>query len=549
MSRKLALIGGVAVLVVAGGVTTAVLAVRSHQRKVASAALSKAASDFAACAVGEPFPADVGKSLEGIRLAEEAAADTMPAGTTPWPQRCVDYTDSVQASYERAYAVGATDRWVPINAIKTELQAGSTQHLKEVLEALKPFLTEKAAPSVKQPMHPMASGIALASLSPMYGRAPSATVTDVESVDGELHLTLSDAGGLASCVLDGSSFAMRCSPLVADATGLLPFAKGGRALFWRTLAGDEMDVTHIVDANGKLVYKPPSYSYGYAFADGRIGIVTNGSEDWENYQPSVVLRSAGGVVSKTSSDVALSGTPRVAGGWILWKEVDYEHPGDPAKVKTRNLAGGFSQAIGDVDRRPSGTGHSSGHCQSSTHLFVDMSPALAIHGPDGKWTSVKQEARPDDAERTLSCDGASLRILDASTSNLRVQECDASGCKSWLSTATLPEGAVVASLGKDDFLVVWAKTQGLFGLRAPLASLGTAKVFALAQSDGKGDEKTRATIGVGGVATRRSFADVGALQSVAGGVVLFTQIAGKSYALAFKASDGSVTGITGADAQ
>lgn len=540
MSRKVIIGGVVLALVGAGGITTAVLAVRAHRRTVATELLTKASSDLAACTVGTPFPADVKTTLAGIRVAEEAAQDTAAAGTAAWPQRCADYTDAVQDAYERAYAAGAVEKWVPVTAIKVELQNGSTQHLGEVLEALRPFVGAKAAASVPRPARPMTGGVLLSSLVPAYGRAPAATVSDVESVDGELHLTLSDVGGLSSCVLDGTSFAMKCTGAQPQATGVLPFGKGGRALFWRTISGDESEVTKIDDAAGKLVFQPPSFSYGYAFTDGRIGVITNGSEDWETYQPGLVVRTAGGASSRVASDVSLSGTPRVAGGWILWKDVDYENPGNPAKIKARSMGGGATVTVGPVDRRPSGTGHSSGHCQTGTHVFVDMSPAIAVRGPDGRWSDVKQEARPDDSERTLSCEGANVRILDWSASTLRVQDCDASACSSKSATLSVPAGALAASMGSDDFLVLWTKNQGLFGIRGPLASLGTATPFALATSDAK---EQAAFADVGGVAAKRSFADVAALQSVGGGAVLFAQIAGKTYAIGIK-KDGTVTSVS-----
>ena len=539
MSRKLVIGGVVLAVVAAGGITTAVFAVRAHRQKVATEALSKVASELAACAVGDPMPADLATAITGVRLAEEAAADTAPPGTVAWPQRCADYTDEVQAAYERAYAAGAATKWVPVTAIKAELQNGSTQHLAEVLEALRPFVTQKASPKVPRPQRPMSGGALMSSFTPLFRRAPGATVSDVESVDGELHLTLSDASGLSSCVLDGSSFAVQCTPIASDATGVVQFAKGGRPLFWRTISGDESEIAKITDASGKLVFQPPSYSYGYTFADGRIGVITTGSEDWESYQPALVVRSAGGAMSKVASDVSLSGTPRVSGGYILWKDVDYEHPADPAKVKARSLGGGATIVAGPVDRRPSGTGHSSGHCQTPTHLFVDMSPVIATRTPDGKWTVVKQEARPDDAQRTLSCEGSTLRILDWSSSSLRVQDCDSTACASKSSTLSVPETALAASMGPDDFVVVWPKTQGLFGIRGSLTGLSTAPVVAFATADQK---EQAAFAQVGGLLAKRTFADVAAVQSVAGGALLFATITGKTYAIGIK-RDGTVTSI------
>ncbi len=540
MSRKVVVLGVVIAVVAAGGVSAAVLGVRHHRQKVATDLLSKASTDLATCTVGTPFPADVKGTLAGIRVAEEAAQDTAPPGTVAWPQRCADYTAAVQEAYERAYAAGAVEKWVPVSAIKVELEAGSTQHLAEVLEALRPFVTGKAAASVPRPQRPMTSGVLLSSLAPAYGRAPGATVSDVEPVDGELHLTLSDVSGLVSCVVDGTSMAMKCTPAQPNATGVLPFAKGGRSLFWRTVSSDESEVAKIEDASGKLVFQPPSYSYGYAFNDGRIGVITNGSEDWENYQPGLVVRTAGGTSSRVASDVSLSGTPRVAGGYILWKDVDYENPGNPAKIKARSMGGGATLTVGPVDRRPSGTGHSSGHCQTATHVFVDMSPAIAVRTPDGRWSDVKQEARPDDSERTLLCDGASVRILDWSSSTLRVQDCDATSCSSKSATLSVPAGALAASMGPDDFLVVWTKNQGLFGVRGPLTGLATAQPFALASSDLK---EQASFAQVGGVAAKRTFADVAAMQSVAGGAILFAQISGKTYAIAIK-KDGTVSSVT-----
>ena len=552
--RRTILVSSLAVLVAVGLIGGAVYAVRAHQRDRARELLEVSTSSFATCLLGDVHPAagTTDATLRGIRLAEgapvpavdgDAGAPTLgPDGGElgEWPARCLPYAEPLRASYERAFAAGAAERWVGLDGVRAELAAGSTQHLAEVLDALMPFWVSAAAPSVPRPVTPLVALLRTSASKPMLDDATNVTVSAVEQVQSELHLTLGPA--VIGCVVEGSTMHLTCVRPSFAVDQALSHPKGAPLLFeWNALGERPSAVVDGRDGS-KVLLKLPSYWQGYAFANGRITVLTQPIDEADDgtYVSHIYERTPTGQTLHGPSSVPLGATPRNAGGWLLWKEVSEVDPEGDAHIRARDLSAGALGGVitvGTVSRRPSGTGHSSGSCES-THLFFDMSPVLAIRAPSGKWTVVAQEARPDDAVRTLSCEGDTARIVDAKTTEVRVQECTPAKCVSKSVTLVLPQRASVAALGQDDVLVTWPSGRALYARRGKLDDLATAKPFVLIEDDEKPAFLAPVGMKLGGP---REDDDAASLTALPGqGYVVFVQFGSKTYGVALK-KDGTAS--------
>jgi hypothetical protein len=363
----------------------------------------------------------------------------------------------------------------------------------------------------------------------MLADATGVTVSRVEQVQSELHLQL--ASPAVGCVLEGSTLHLACVRPSSPADQVLAHAKGGPILFAQNGDGER---GFVVDGSNKVLLPVPSVQLGYAFTNGRVTVLTLlvGEDDWAGSH--IYERTPTGQTLHAPSNVPLNGTPRSAGGWLLWKEVSEEDYEADAHLRARDLSAGVRGAaltIGTVGRRLPGTGHSSGSCES-THLFFDMSPMLAIRAPSGKWSVVPQEARPDEALRTLSCEGDTARIVDARPTEIRVQECTPAKCTSKTASLVLPQRASVAALGQDDVLVTWGSGRALYAQRGKLDDLATAKPFVLIEDDEKPAVLPPVGLGMGAL---RHDEDVASLTAMPGqGYVVFVQFGEKMYAVALK---------------
>jgi len=543
--RRTILVSTLSVLVVVGVIGGAVYGVRGHQRDRARELLEVSTSNFETCLLGDAHPAKgtTDATLRGIRLAEgapvlaaagDAGAPTLgPDGgeLEVWPARCLPYLDPLRASYERAYAAGATERWVGLDGVRAELAAGSLQHLAEVLDALMPFWVARAPASVPRPTTPLLVLLHTAGTKPILAETTGVGLTRMEQVQSELHVMLGPPA--VGCVLESSTMHLACvrpSEVVGQA---LQHPKGTPIFFERNGVG-ERDAA-VVDGS-KVLLPIPSYWFGYAFANGRITVLTlpmdSGGDDG-TYTSFVYERTPAGQVLHTQANVPLGGTPRSAGGWLLWKEVSEVEPEGDAQIRARDLSAGArgpATTIGRVGRRATGMGHSSGNCES-THLFFDLSPALAVRAPGGKWSVVPQEARPEEATRTLSCEGDTVRIVDASPTEVRLQECTPAKCTAKTASLVLPLRASVAALSADDVLVVWPSGRAVYALRGKPDELATSKPFVLVEDD----EKTA----VLGPASEGE--DAASLTAMPGqGYVLFVQFGEKTYGVALK-KDGTAS--------
>lgn len=495
--RRTILVSTVAVLVIAGAVGGAVYGVRSHQRDRARELLEASTSSFETCLLGDAHPArgNTDVTLRGVRLAEGApsVAGAVDAGapavgpdggavSSPWPARCLAYVDPLRSSYERAYAAGATERWVGLEGVRAELAAGSTQHLAELLDALMPFWVAPAPASVPRPVAPLLALLRTSTSRPI-AEIGADGVANLEQVQGELHVTLGTV--VAACVIDGETMRAACVRPVKPANRVLAHAKGGAILFEQDVDDEK---AFVVDGS-KVRLTIPSFQLGYAFNDGRVTVLTLPNDAGDgSYGSRIYERTPAGQTLNVPSNVPFSGTLRSAGGWLLWKEVgaDEEPEGD-ARLRARDLSAGVRAStltLGIVGRRPTGTGHSGDSCES-THLFFDMSPMLAIRAPSGKWSVVPQEARPDGAARTSSCEGDTVRIVDASPTEIRLQECTPARCVAKTTSLVLPVKASVAALGQDDVLVAWPSGNALYALRGKLDDLATTRPFVLIEDDAR----------------------------------------------------------------
>ena len=545
--RRTILVSTLGVLVVLGCIAGAVYGVRSHQRDRARTMLEADTAAFETCLLGDTHPVagTTDATLRGIRLAEGAPTVTADAdagaavafasdgGPSSWPGRCLPYLDPLRASYERAFAAGAAERWLGLDGVRTELVAGSLQHLAEVLDGLMPFWVGAAPASVPRPITPL---VALLRTSAMKPIATDVTVSQLEQVQSDLHINL--GGAVAGCVLEGRTLHFSCVRPEKVAQRVLAHPKGGPILF--------EEGGPIVDGS-KVLLNVPSYQYGYAFPNGRIVVLTlptGGDEDDSYYGSFLYERTPTGQTLSAPSNVPLNGTPRSAGGWLLWKETSEVEPEDDARLRARDLSTGVHAStltLGKVSRRPPGTGHSSGNCESVTHLFFDMSPALAIRAPDGKWSVVAQEARPDDAARTLSCEGDTVRIVDASPATLRIQECTPAKCTSTAASLVLPDRASVAALAVDDVLAAWPSGRALYGLRGKLGELAASKPFVLVE-----DDENAAVLAptIGGPGSVEDAANLTALPGMGYTIVVQFGVgeAAKSYLVALK-ENGTATAV------
>ena len=554
--RRTILVSSLAVLVVLGCIGGAVYGVRSHQRDRARGMLEVDTAAFETCLLGDAHPAagTTSATLRGIRLAEGAPALTgagadggaPTAGAdggslvTSWPERCLSYLDPLRASYERAFAAGAAERWIGLDGVRAELAAGSTQHLAEVLDALMPFWIAAAPASVPRPITPLLALLRTSALKAMVVGATELTLAHVEQVQSELHLTL--GAPVAGCVLEGSTLRLVCVRPERVATQVLAHAKGGPIVFAQDPLGEESTAVH---DGRKVLLSLPSYQYGYAFANGRVVVLTQATDEsgGDGYASALYERTPGGQTLHGASHVPFNGTPRSAGGWLLWKEVSEDDPEGDAHIRARDLSTGVAGSaltLGTVGRRPFGVGHSSGNCES-THLFFDLSPAVVIRAPGGKWSVVSQEGRPDEGARTLSCDGDTLRIVDASPTQLRVQECTPAKCTSTTVSFPLPPRAFAAALTTDDVLVVWPSGRAIYALRGKPDDLAASKPFVLVEDD----EKAAAlSPSLGGPAAAEDAAYLIAMPGR--GYVLLAQFgageSAKTYVVALK-KDGTATAI------
>lgn len=524
--RRALIASGIVVAAVGGAIWAWIAVERSHARAeherelaLLDADVAVAATEFVTCVLGD----DPTVAFERVRLAEELS----PTPGGQWPVRCAPYALNMIAIAAKSVDAGVPRAIGPMKDVDGELRNGSTEHLMEAVTAVKPIATKKADTRVPRPSAPLGGGIAGG--SPMYGRDPKAAIESIDQLDGELHVTLARSNAHASCVIDGTSFAVHCTPDIDGVHAVIAYEKGGAATFWRLPA--EGVVSGAVDVTGKLLLEGDILIHGHSYADGRLVALTNAISG------SAVLstRAKDGTITKRPSEYG-SSNPRGAADFVVWKSVDGDDANDPATVKALHLADGTVRALGKVERRPDRTTSSSGHCASATTLFVDMSPSIAVLGPKDAATLVKAEAQPDDAERGMACEGSSLRILDASASALRVQDCDATACKTKSGAIDVADGVRVASLGPDDYMLVWRKRWGVIAARAALDGFGAATPFAIATLEPRVDPLDDQLGFIRNIDTTTR------VVSVPGGAIVFTQVMSKLHAFAVR-RDGSVSPI------
>lgn len=476
------------------------------------------ATELVTCVLGE----DPKVAFDRVRLAEELA----PTPGGQWPIRCAPYAANMLTLAAQSADAGVPRAIGPMKEVDVELRNGSTEHLMEAVTAVQPLATKKADTRVPRPAAPLAGGVTGG--SPMYARDAKAQIESIDQLGSELHVTLTRMEKLASCVIDGTSFAIRCTPQV-ESTRALAYEKDAPATFWHL--GADGALNGVVDVAGKKLLEGDGYLHGHAYADGRIVALTSASSG------AVLLstRAKDGAVTKRPSEYG-SSNPRSAADWLVWKAVDGNAGDAPATVKALHLANGSVRALGKVERRPDGTQSSNGHCATATSLFVDMSPSIAVLGSKDAAALVKAEAQPNDAERGLACEGDKLRILDVSTTTLRVQDCDASECKTKSAAIDVADGVRAATFGPDDIVLVWRKRWGLIAARAAIDAFGTATPTAIATLEPRLDPLDDQS----GFA--RNIDATTRVVSVPGGAIVFTEVMSKLHAFGLR-RDGSVTPI------
>jgi len=92
----------------------------------------------------------------------------------------------------------------------------------------------------------------------------------------------------------------------------------------------------------KVLLKLPSYWQGYAFANGRITVLTQPIDEADDgtYVSHNLRANPTGQTLHGPSSVPLGATPRNAGGWLLWKEVSEVDPRATRNIRARDLSAG-----------------------------------------------------------------------------------------------------------------------------------------------------------------------------------------------------------------
>lgn len=481
--------------------------------------VAMAATELVTCVLGD----DPTVAFERVRLAEELS----PTPGGQWPTRCAPYAANLIALGAKSADAGIPRTLGPMKDVDVELRNASTEHLMEAVNAVAPLATKKADTRVPRPATPLVGSNT--PTTALYPRDLKADVQVIDQLDGELHVSLTRLDTHTACTIDETSFAIHCTKPVSGVNVDLAYAKGAKPAFGR-FASDGVEAG-VVDVDGKTLIPGLGVVHGYAWPDGKLAVLSTGTTG----ATVLTTRAADGAISKRPSDVG-SNNPRLAADHVVWKAVERLGPEAPANVRAVGLVDGTGGVIGQVGRRDGDSASSNGHCASATHLFVDMSPAFAVLDPKGHWSLVKGLPQPNDAERTLSCDGGSLRVVDVSTSTLRVQDCDASACTTKTAEIDVGDGVRAVSLGADDFLLVWRKRWGLIAARAPQQGFSSATPFSIATLEPRENPLDQTSV----LPFDRDYSTK--VVAVAGGAIVFFHVMGTVHALGIK-RDGTAVAI------
>ncbi len=453
---------------------TAILLLRDRKREAMRVESEQAFSKLATCLVGADGK---GKPFTDS-LADAKAREHVDPRGTDWPKRCRSYTDEAMRTHTRAYAAGVIRVDGSITAVADALDKGEVPPAA-ILDGLATLWTEIPA-GVAQPRAaiPVAS---IKELPPLHAVMAVAGIDDVDVRSSTVHVVLTGQNDRdpprVVCELDAKLEGFSCpTPPPAPVFDVLASDRGVDPYYVKF---DTESRAVVIDAKGNEIIRLPSFGYGYAFADGRLAVISYGGEGTGDRL--VLIREASGAT--TSRSVAgIADRFRVSGSWVLWKEADPDKRDAPAKVKAFDVASSDPpQDLGVVERRGEG-GRSSEDCRSDTHQFVDLSPALAIRDPAKGWVLVEQTPRAQSATRTMACKGDTLTMTDATGTSLTVQTCTVAGCtKKEAVLGAEPREYWAGSLG-DEVVVVWAEGASLYARRGSVETVADAPIVELAHA-------------------------------------------------------------------
>ena len=425
----------------------------------------------------------VGADARGKRfkesLADAQSREAIDPRGTDWPKRCRQYVDDAARAHDKAFDTGVIDADGSLTVVADALDKGLMPP-EGPLDSLTKLWT--SVPSeVPQPRArpPLAK---VAALAPMHTVMPTAQIGDVDLAGSTLHVTLKANNDRdpprVACDFDPKLESVTCAvPPVAPIFDVLARGRGVEPLYVKL---DEETRSVVIDGKGTEIVRMPSYGYGFAFVDGRIAVLSKGGEG--SADRLLFLREASGAVT-TRSISGIADRFRSAGSWILWKESNPDDRTAPAKVRAFDLAASDGPLdLGPVERRSEG-GTSTGDCRTDSHVFVDLSPALAVRDPEHGWSLVEEAPRPQYGNRTMTGAGDTVRIVDASNKGVTVQTCSAGGCtKKEVTVAVDPHDFHAVAVGSD-VLLMWTQEHSLYALRGPLEKLPDAPVEELVHGD------------------------------------------------------------------
>jgi hypothetical protein len=455
---------------------TGILLLRDHKRQGMRADAERSFSRLATCLVGAPGK---GRPFTDA-LAEAKAREAIDPRGTDWPKRCRAYTDEAMRTHTRAYAADVVQVDGSITAVAEALDKNEVPPAA-ILDGLASLWTEIPA-DVAQPRAAIAPA-ALSALPPLHAVMPVAGIDGVDVRGSTVHVVLTGQNDRdpprVRCELDAKLEGFTCPTPPPDAVFAVLAADHGLDPYYVKFGTDVRAV--VIDAKGNEILRLPSFGYGYAFADGRLAVLSYGGEGTSDRL--VMVREASGAT--TSRSIAgIADRFRASGSWILWKEADPDQRDAPAKVKAFDVASAEAPVeLGTVQRRGEG-GRSSADCRSDTHQFVDLSPAVAIRDPAKGWVLVEQTPRGQYATRTMACRGDTLVMTDATATQVTVQTCTVAGCTKKDAVVGVDAREYWAGALGNDVLLVWTDGASVLSRRGPIETLADAPIVELARAGG-----------------------------------------------------------------